>query len=146
VTGMGGRPLVGVELDLWHADADGHYSNIHPGIPDWNLRGRLFTDEQGRYIVKTIVPPPYEIPKDGPTGRVVKALGRHFFRPAHLHVAAPPRLRRADESNLFPERALSRKRRRKRGSGQSGGFPRLAREPGRSRRTSRDRALLRTPL
>jgi catechol 1,2-dioxygenase len=30
--------------------------------------------------------PPYEIPKGGPTGVVLNILGRHFFRPAHLHV------------------------------------------------------------
>ncbi|RZL71720.1 MAG: 6-chlorohydroxyquinol-1,2-dioxygenase, partial [Rhodococcus sp. (in: high G+C Gram-positive bacteria)] len=38
------------------------------------------------FQVRTILPPPYEIPKDGPTGTVLRALGRHFFRPAHLHI------------------------------------------------------------
>jgi catechol 1,2-dioxygenase len=91
VTSADGAPLGGVELDVWHADADGHYSQIHPGIPEWNLRGRLSTDADGTFEVRTIVPPPYEIPKDGPTGILLGALGRHFFRPAHLHV----KLRRA---------------------------------------------------
>lgn len=86
VTTEKGEPLAGAELDVWHADADGLYSQIHPGIPDWNLRGRLRADGEGRFELRTIVPPPYEIPKDGPTGRVLAALGRHFFRPAHLHV------------------------------------------------------------
>lgn len=92
VTAQTGAPLAGVELDVWHADADGLYSRIHPGLPPWNLRGRLHTDDAGRFEVRTILPPPYEIPKDGPTGRVLSALGRHFFRPAHLHV----KLRRPD--------------------------------------------------
>jgi catechol 1,2-dioxygenase len=86
VTTEVGRPLAGVELDLWHADAAGLYSQIHPGIPDWNLRGRFRADDEGHFEVTTIAPPPYEIPKDGPTGTVLTALGRHFFRPAHLHV------------------------------------------------------------
>jgi catechol 1,2-dioxygenase len=86
VTGPDGEPLAGVELDLWQADADGLYSNFHPGIPEWNLRGRCFADAEGSFDVRTILPPPYEIPKAGPAGRVLKALGRHFFRPAHLHV------------------------------------------------------------
>ncbi|MFM0284486.1 dioxygenase [Paraburkholderia sediminicola] len=86
VTGAEGEPLVNTELDLWQADASGLYSNIHPGIPDWNLRGRFRTDAQGRFEVRTIVPPSYEIPKNGPAGRLLSALGRHFFRPAHLHV------------------------------------------------------------
>ncbi|MFE7445131.1 dioxygenase [Streptomyces chartreusis] len=86
VTSDTGEPLAGAELDLWHADANGQYSQIHPGIPDWNLRGRLRSDDEGRFEVLTIAPPPYEIPKNGPTGTVLDALGRHFFRPAHLHV------------------------------------------------------------
>ncbi|MFZ2238229.1 MAG: dioxygenase [Gordonia amarae] len=86
VSGADGKPLAGAELDIWHADAEGLYSNIHPGIPDWNLRGRIKTDADGRFAVRTIVPPPYEIPKDGPTGIVLNALGRHFFRPAHIHL------------------------------------------------------------
>lgn len=86
VTTEAGEPLGNTELDLWHADAAGHYSQIHPGIPDWNLRGRFYSDEDGYFEVRTIAPPPYEIPKDGPTGRVLNALDRHFFRPAHLHV------------------------------------------------------------
>jgi catechol 1,2-dioxygenase len=81
-----GEPLPRVELDVWQADANGQYSQIHPGIPDWNLRGRFHSDDDGRFAVRTIAPPPYEIPKDGPTGTVLNALGRHFFRPAHLHV------------------------------------------------------------
>lgn len=86
ITGPQGEPLAGVELDLWQADADGRYSNFHPDVPDWNLRGRFYTDTNGLYEVRTILPPPYEIPKEGPAGRVLNALGRHFFRPAHLHV------------------------------------------------------------
>jgi catechol 1,2-dioxygenase len=86
VTSETGEPLAGVELDLWHADAAGLYSQIHPGIPDWNLRGRFRSNDKGHFAVRTIAPPPYEIPKDGPTGTVLTALGRHFFRPAHLHL------------------------------------------------------------
>ncbi|RJF88609.1 catechol 1,2-dioxygenase [Oleomonas cavernae] len=86
VTDTAGRPLADAEIDLWHADADGRYSNIDPSVPAWNLRGRFRTDAEGRYKVRTIVPQSYEIPKCGPTGRVLDALGRHCFRPAHLHV------------------------------------------------------------
>ena len=85
ITDPDGRPLSGAEIDLWQADADGLYSNIHPDLPVWNLRGRLHADDEGSYEAQTILPPPYEIPKAGPTGRVLKALGRHCFRPAHLH-------------------------------------------------------------
>jgi catechol 1,2-dioxygenase len=86
ITTEDAEPLANVELDVWHADAAGQYSHIHPGIPDWNLRGRFRSDDQGNFEVRTIVPPSYEIPKDGPTGTVLNALGRHFYRPAHLHL------------------------------------------------------------
>jgi catechol 1,2-dioxygenase len=86
VTDPDGAPIDKAEIDVWQADAQGLYSNIHPGIPDWNLRGCFYSSEDGRFELKTILPPPYEIPKNGPTGRVLSALGRHFFRPAHLHV------------------------------------------------------------
>jgi catechol 1,2-dioxygenase len=86
VTSSDGTPLAGVELDMWQADAEGLYSKIHPNIPEWNLRGRFHSGSDGTFEVRTIVPPPYEIPKGGPTGVVLNILGRHFFRPAHLHV------------------------------------------------------------
>jgi catechol 1,2-dioxygenase len=86
VTSSDGTPLAGAELDMWQADADGRYSNIHPNIPEWNLRGRFNSGSYGTFEVRTVVPPPYEIPKHGPTGVVLNALGRHFFRPAHLHL------------------------------------------------------------
>jgi catechol 1,2-dioxygenase len=147
VTGLGGRPLAGVELDLWHADADGPYSNIHPGIPDWNLRGPLYTDDNGWYEVKTVVPPPYEIPKSGPTGRVLNALGRHFFRPAHLHVKVRHRDHREMTSQIyFQGGRYLEKRCRERRSGRARGFTRLAREPGRSRSTPCDETVPRAPL
>jgi catechol 1,2-dioxygenase len=86
VTSLHGTPLAGVELDMWHADADGHYSNVHSNVPEWNLRGRFYSGPDGIFEVQTIVPPPYEIPKSGPTGVVLSCFGRHFFRPAHLHL------------------------------------------------------------
>ena len=83
-----GEPIVGALLDVWHADATvpGTYSNIDPGTPDFNLRGKLQTDEQGRFELRTIRPAPYRIPDQGPTGRLLNALGRHPWRPAHIHV------------------------------------------------------------
>lgn len=83
-----GRPIAGALLDVWHADATvpGTYSNIHPGQPDFNLRGKLQTDEQGRFALRTIRPAPYRIPDQGPTGQLLSALGRHSWRPAHIHV------------------------------------------------------------
>ncbi|MER2533855.1 MAG: catechol 1,2-dioxygenase [Rhizobiaceae bacterium] len=86
VTSASGEPLKNAELDIWQADSEGQYSKINPSLPEWNLRGRIATDDRGAFEVQSILPPPYEIPKDGPTGKVLELLGRHCFRPAHLHV------------------------------------------------------------
>jgi catechol 1,2-dioxygenase len=80
-----GAPLAGAMLDVWQADAQGEYSGFSE-IPPPNLRGRFTTDAEGRFEVRTVVPRAYEIPKAGPTGRLLAALGRHAWRPAHLHV------------------------------------------------------------
>jgi catechol 1,2-dioxygenase len=90
VTSADGTPLPGALVDIWHADANvpGTYSNCHPGQPDFNLRGRVETDAEGRFHVRTIKPAPYPIPDQGPTGSLMNALGRHSWRPAHIHVKA----------------------------------------------------------
>jgi catechol 1,2-dioxygenase len=81
-----GTELSGALLDVWQSDCAGEYSNIHPGVPDGNLRGRLSADKQGRFEFRTVVPVPYEIPKQGATGMLLETLGRSAFRPAHIHV------------------------------------------------------------
>ena len=86
VTDVDGTPLAGAVLDVWHADAEGLYSGFHPDVPAGILRGKVFTDARGRYEVNTILPAPYMIPHDGPTGAIVAACGWHPWRPAHIHV------------------------------------------------------------
>ena len=80
-----GVPLPGVLLDVWQAGAGGKYEHEDPTQPDYNLRGRLSTDEGGNYEFRTVVPPPYEIPQ-GPVNRLLVTIGRNPFRPAHFHV------------------------------------------------------------
>jgi catechol 1,2-dioxygenase len=86
-----GSPISNAPIDMWQCDAHGIYANIDPSVPEFNLRGKLRTDENGRYEVCTVVPAPYEIPKAGPTGELLAAAGWSAFRPAHLHlkVTAP---------------------------------------------------------
>lgn len=86
-----GNPLAGAELDLWHADDQGYYSGFAPHLPEGNLRGVVVTDDQGRFEITTMQPAPYQIPTDGPTGKLIEAAGWHPWRPAHLHllVSAP---------------------------------------------------------
>jgi len=91
VTDLDGAPLAGATVEIWHADAEGYYSGFAPHLPDWNLRGLVAVDENGRYSITTIRPAPYQIPTDGPTGEMIEAAGWHPWRPAHFHlrVSAP---------------------------------------------------------
>jgi catechol 1,2-dioxygenase len=86
VRSTAGAPLARALLDIWQSDTVGEYSYIHPNPPDGNLRGRLLTDESGCFEFKTVIPVPYEIPKQGATGTLLEALGRSAFRPAHVHI------------------------------------------------------------
>jgi catechol 1,2-dioxygenase len=86
VRAVDGTPLAGATVDIWLADDDGYYSGFAPGIPDGNLRGVVTADGEGRFAIRAIRPAPYEIPKDGPTGALIRAAGWHAWRPAHVHV------------------------------------------------------------
>jgi catechol 1,2-dioxygenase len=81
-----GVPLVGALLDLWQAGASGLYSHFNYQEPRYNLRGQFYTDDKGRFEVRTVVPASYPIPTAGYTGSLLKALGRQPFQPAHLHL------------------------------------------------------------
>jgi catechol 1,2-dioxygenase len=86
VVGPDGGPVPGAVLDVWQADAEGLYSGFAPELPEGILRGKVIADEEGRYEVRTIVPAPYTIPHDGPTGRMIAVAGWHPWRPAHIHL------------------------------------------------------------
>ncbi|WP_406067579.1 catechol 1,2-dioxygenase [Streptomyces sp. NBC_01020] len=86
VTAVGGAPLPGARVEIWHADADGLYSQFAPGLPEWNLRGTVIADGQGHFKIHTLEPAPYRIPTDGSCGKLIAAAGWHAWRPAHLHL------------------------------------------------------------
>jgi len=80
-----GKPIPGAIIDTWEADDHGFYDTQYTGEgPD--CRGRLKSDEQGRYAYRAVVPYAYPIPGDGPVGELLVTLGRHNMRPAHLHL------------------------------------------------------------
>ncbi|WP_313234777.1 dioxygenase family protein [Sporosarcina ureae] len=85
VSSEDGSPLANAVLDVWQANGEGDYENEDPNQPDYNLRGRMLTDENGRYEFRSVVPAAYEIGKGGPVGEFLKTIGRHAWRPAHIH-------------------------------------------------------------
>ena len=86
IRSVDGTPLSGGSVQLWHADANGFYSQYAPGLPEWNLRGTFTTGEDGTFAITTVRPAPYQIPTDGACGKLIAAAGWHAWRPAHLHV------------------------------------------------------------
>jgi len=81
-----GAPIPNAKVDVWQANDEGFYDVQQKGHqPDFNLRGVFRTDDQGRYWFNAVRPKFYPIPDDGPVGKMLARMGRHPFRPAHLH-------------------------------------------------------------
>ena len=91
VLDLHGKPIVGAELDVWQAAADGLYDVQDSSLQEMNMRGKFKADKDGRYLVVTTRPVAYQIPSDGPVGQMLAATNRHPWRPAHVHfvVSAP---------------------------------------------------------
>lgn len=92
VIDLSGNAIEGACVDVWSDNADGFYDVQQPGIqPQWNNRGRFYTGADGAYAFRGIKPTSYPIPDDGPVGKMLAAIGRHPYRPAHMHflVTAP---------------------------------------------------------
>ena len=86
VIDLHGAPIAGACVDVWSDNAEGYYDVQQPDMqPKWNNRGRFFTGDDGVYGFRGIKPTSYPIPDDGPVGQLLAHLGRHPFRPAHMH-------------------------------------------------------------
>ena len=85
-----GKPIPNATLDIWQAKADGVY-DVQLADSEFELRGRVKCNARGEYAFKTYKPKFYGVPDDGPVGDMLRAMGRHPMRPAHMHaiVSAP---------------------------------------------------------
>jgi protocatechuate 3,4-dioxygenase beta subunit len=72
------KPVAGALLDFWHADTKGQYDNS-----GFRLRGHQFSDAQGRYRLRSIVP------------------GIYVGRTRHIHVKVQPRDGRVLTTQLY---------------------------------------------
>ena len=80
------KPIAGALLDFWQADDKGRYDNS-----GFLLRGHQFSDAEGRYRLKTIVP------------------GNYPGRTRHIHVKVQPKGGRVLTTQLyFPGEAKNR--------------------------------------
>ena len=83
----GCKPVAGALLEFWQADDQGRYDNT-----GFRLRGHQFSDTEGRYRLRSIVP------------------GVYVGRTRHIHVKVQPRGGPVLPTQLyFPGEALNRK-------------------------------------
>ena len=91
VENSSGEAIPNASVEIWQPDDEGWYDLQKLDPSEMDLRGRFFTDADGRFHLRTIAPTGYMIPMDGPVGDMIRAQRRHGYRPAHIHfvVAAP---------------------------------------------------------
>ena len=88
VTDTDGRALHGAVIDVWQNAPNRLYAVQDEGQDPDNLRGRFRSGADGAFSLRTSRPVDYPIPDDGPVGRMLRATGRHPWRPAHIHLIA----------------------------------------------------------
>lgn len=86
VLDLNGQPLDNALIDVWQPNSQGLYDVQEPSQPLGNLRGRFKTNKSGTYRFETVVPLGYKVPSSGPCGELLRLLGRHPWRAAHIHV------------------------------------------------------------
>src|SRR4029079_12050914 len=98
--GVGGRivdgkgpPAKGTVLALWQNSGNGMYAQQDPKQSPTNYHARLKVADDGSLAFSTVRAVSLTLPDDGPAGDMLRALGRHAWRPAHLHmiIQAPGR-------------------------------------------------------
>lgn len=103
VRSANGGPLPGATVEVWQNGPNGLYTVQDPNQPDDNLRATLHTDENGNYCFSTVKPVSYTVPDDGAGGELVRAAGRHCWRPAHIHLMVKAKGHKRHISQIFNE-------------------------------------------
>ena len=85
VSALDGTPVAGAQVEVWPSDSEGLYDLQHAGQTAQRARGVLRSAADGSFHFRSMLAEPYPIPHDGPVGRLLAQLGRHPWRPAHLH-------------------------------------------------------------
>ncbi len=96
-----GQAISGAIIDLWQTDGVEGLYDVQVAGDTMFGRGRVRTDAQGRYAFRTVKPISYTIPADGPVGRMLRMMGRHPWRPAHVHTMLQCEGYRSITTHLF---------------------------------------------
>lgn len=97
-----GTPIEGAVLEIWQTAENGLYSGQDDSQPDYNFYSCMTTGADGRYLFSTVRPAPYTVPEDGPVGELLRATGRHPWRPSHLHFIVTANGYRSLVTEVFP--------------------------------------------
>ncbi|MDR5905291.1 catechol 1,2-dioxygenase [Franzmannia qiaohouensis] len=102
VRDVNGQPIPGAKVEIWHCNSKGNYSFFDPSQSEYNMRRTIYADSEGRYTARSIIPSGYGVPEGAPTDQVLKSLGRHGERPAHIHyfISAPGHQHLTTQINL----------------------------------------------
>lgn len=97
-----GNPIAGAKVEIWHCNSLGRYSFFDQSQTPYNLRRTIIADNDGRYSALSVIPSGYGVPEGAPTDQILKMLGRHGERPAHIHyfVSAPGQQHLTTQINL----------------------------------------------
>ncbi|MDD9738864.1 dioxygenase [Marinovum sp. SP66] len=98
-----GNPIPGARLDIWQTAPNGLYSSQDPEQDTYDFHGLQTVGADGRYAFTTVKPVEYTVPSDGPVGDILRACGRHPWRPSHLHFIAEAEGFRPLVTEVFPE-------------------------------------------
>jgi protocatechuate 3,4-dioxygenase beta subunit len=98
-----GAPAKGTVLALWQNGGNGLYSQQDPSHSPTNYHARLTVAPDGTFSYSTVRPVAYTVPDDGPAGDMLRALGRHAWRPAHLHMIVQAPGHKPLITEFFPE-------------------------------------------
>jgi hydroxyquinol 1,2-dioxygenase len=91
VRGVRGEPVAGAVMEVWQADGAGFYDVQYDDFDQHRGRATFKSAADGHYFFQSVIAASYPIPTDGPVGDMLAALGRHPWRPAHVHfrITAP---------------------------------------------------------
>ena len=103
VTDPQGNPIAGAKIDIWQTAPNGLYSSQDPDQDTYSFHGIQTTRADGTYGFTTVKPVSYTVPTDGPVGDILRATGRHPWRPSHLHYVIKAEGYRPLVTEIFPD-------------------------------------------
>lgn len=95
--------MPGAELDIWQTAPNGLYASQDEEQDTYSFHGLMTTGEDGKYAFTTVKPVEYTVPSDGPVGDILRACGRHPWRPSHLHYIVKAPGYRTLVTEIFPD-------------------------------------------